>query len=160
MRVLWSPVVLAGMLVLAARAGVQDVATWRSGGDRVTPSGRLGMADGDAADLVIGAGEEFGGAVGIGVMCRVDEQWSLGARAGYVRQELRPDDSGFAPDGAGEDRRSKAGLVLRGRAVQLRVLGGLASGGELQIEKSGGDCLFKGDYDAAPFVGALLSLPF
>jgi hypothetical protein len=108
---------------------------------------------------------EFGvtDAVGVGVTYRLDDQWSLGARAGYVRQRFRLDGSGFAPDGVGEDDRAKAALVLRWQprpGLQVSILGGVALGGELQVEDEGGRHLFNEDYDAAPFVGARVSWQF
>jgi hypothetical protein len=108
---------------------------------------------------------EFGvtDVVGVGVMYRVNDQWSLGARTGYVRQRFRLDGSGFAPDGVGEDERAKAALVLRWGprpGLQVSVLGGVALGGKLQVEDDDGGHLFKEDYDPAPFVGARVSWQF
>lgn len=102
---------------------------------------------------------EFGVAdvVGVGVTYRVDDHWSLGARVGYVDQRFRLDDSGFAPDGVGEDQRGKAALVLGWRpspGLRLSVLGGVAFGGELRVEDQNGRRLFNEEYDPAPFVAA------
>jgi hypothetical protein len=44
--------------------------------------------------------------------------------------------------------------------LQVSLLGGVALGGELQVEDRNGDHLFTEDYDAAPFVGARVSWQF
>jgi hypothetical protein len=108
---------------------------------------------------------EFGvtDAVGAGVMYRLSDQLSLGGRAGYIREQFRLDDSGFAPDGVGQDERAKASLVLSWRplpGMTIGVLGGIAFGGELKVKDQDGDRLFKEDYDTAPFVAARLVWSF
>jgi hypothetical protein len=101
--------------------------------------------------------------VGVGVMYRIDKQWSLGARTGWVSQWFRLDDSGVAPEGVGHDERIRAALVLKYRPsdnVRVALLGGVELGGELEVQDESGDSLFTEDYDAAPFVGARLTWEF
>lgn len=98
-------------------------------------------------------------AIGAGLTYKLSDQWSLGGQLGWVHSRFRLDDSGFAPDGVGQDERAKGLLVLRwdaSESLTLGVFGGVAFGGELRIEDEDGDRLFKEDYDATPFAGARL----
>jgi hypothetical protein len=100
---------------------------------------------------------------GAGLSYKFTEPWSLGGRISYVQSRFRLDDSGFAPEGVGQDERFKATLALNwhpSQTVELTVLGGLVFGGELQIEDENGDRLFKEDYDTTPFVGARFAWRF
>jgi hypothetical protein len=108
---------------------------------------------------------EFGvtDAIGAGVMYRVSDQLLLGGRVGYIREQFRLDDSGFAPDGVGQDERGVASLVLNWRprpGMNIGVLGGIALGGQLEVKDQNGDRLFEEDYDTAPFVAARLAWSF
>lgn len=102
-------------------------------------------------------------AVGAGVSYRMNEQWSVGARVGYVIRRFRLDDSGFAPDGVGQDEQFRAALSLTWKPIpemQVSLLGGAAFGGELRVEDDNGDRLVNEDYDPTPFVGAGMTWRF
>jgi hypothetical protein len=102
-------------------------------------------------------------AFGVGTTYKLNEQWSLSARMAYHRKRFRLDDSGFAPDGVGQDQRVNGTVLATWRPrqhLELSVLGGLAFAGELRVEDENGDRLFKEDYDPAPFVGARLAWRF
>lgn len=101
--------------------------------------------------------------VGAGVTYRINERLSLGAQAAYLSQRFRLDDSGFAPDGVGEDERFKGTLLLSYmplRQVTVSAVGGVVFAGDLLVEDERGNRLFKEDYDPTPFVGARLALRF
>lgn len=113
---------------------------------------RLGSLDTASGDLIGG-----------GLSYAVSEQLSVGGRLGWVRSRFRLDDSGFAPDGVGQDDRFKGMLVLNWRVsdnVDVSVLGGVVFGGELRVEDESGDRLFKEDYDPTALVGARLAWRF
>ena len=113
---------------------------------------RAGVLETGASDLI-----------GVGLTYRINEQWSLGTRASYLNKRFRLDDSGFAPDGIGEDERFKGTLLVTWQPLpQLVVsaLGGLVFAGDLRVEDENGNRLFKGDYDPAPFISARVALRF
>ncbi len=112
-----------------------------------------------AGGLDAGASDAFG----IGATYKLNEQWSLGARVAYHRNRFRLDDSGFAPDGVGQDQRVNGTLLATWRPrqhLEISVLGGVAFSGEIRVEDDDGNRLFKEDYDPAPFVGARLAWRF
>lgn len=102
-------------------------------------------------------------AIGVGLSCRISEEWSLGGRLAWVHNRFRLDGSGFAPDGVGQDDRLKATLVINWRPsddIELGLLGGLVFSGSMRVEDEDGNRLFKADYDPAGFVGARLAWRF
>jgi hypothetical protein len=101
--------------------------------------------------------------VGVGVIYDLDRHWSLGVRAGYVSRRFRLDDSGFAPEGVGQERQYRGSLALIWRPnphMQVGVIGGVAFAGDLIVEDDDGDRIFKEDYDPTPFLGARMRLEF
>jgi hypothetical protein len=113
---------------------------------------RMGSLDTGSAD-VIGAGLNY----------RISEQWSAGGRLSWVHSRFRLDDSGFAPEGVGQDDRFKATLVLNWRAtdhLDLGLLGGVVFGGTLRVEDQDGGRLFEEDYDPTGFAGVRLAWRF
>jgi hypothetical protein len=113
---------------------------------------RAGSLDTGATDVI-----------GAGLTYKLTEQWSIGGRIGYARDRFRLDDSGFAPEGVGQDDRFKATLSVTWRPTdtfELGLIGGMAFGGELRIEDEDGDRLFKEDYDPAAVVGARMAFRF
>jgi hypothetical protein len=113
---------------------------------------RLGSLDTASGDLIGG-----------GLSYAISERLSVGGRLGWVRSRFRLDDSGYAPDGVGQDDRFKGTVVLNWRItdnVDVSVHGGVVFGGELRVENESGDRLFKEDYDPAALVGARLAWRF
>lgn len=101
--------------------------------------------------------------VGASVIYHFDDHWSVTARAGYVNRRFRLDDSGFAPEGIGQDSNLRGALSLNWRPdahLQITAIGGMTFGGNLLIEDDGGDRLFKEDYDPTPFVAIRMGLRF
>ena len=101
--------------------------------------------------------------VGVGVTYAFDEHVSVGGQVGYVLQRFRLDDSGFAPEGVGQDERARAAVVVTWRerpGVEASLLGGVAFAGQLRAEDNDGDRVFEEDYDPALFLGARLALRF
>lgn len=101
--------------------------------------------------------------VGAGITYWINEQWSVHGRVGYVNRRFRLDDSGFAPEGVGQDRQYRAALSLTwepNRNVQVGMIGGIAFGSDLIAENDDGDRIFKEDYDPVPFVSARLRWQF
>lgn len=100
---------------------------------------------------------------GAGITYRFDEHWSAHGRVGYVSRRFRLDDSGFLPNGIGEESAYRAALSVTyepNDQVQIGLIGGLTFAGELAGEDDSGERFFRENYDAVPFVSVRLRCEF
>jgi hypothetical protein len=77
----------------------------------------------------------------------------------YNQRRFRLDDSGPAPHGVGEDNNLSLRLRLGWDItpqISLALLGGVALGGEVQLDDRNGNRINKQDYDPAPYIGLRL----
>jgi hypothetical protein len=91
------------------------------------------------------------------------ERWEFALGGGSSFSRFRLDDSGFAPDGVGEDESIPLWLRASWKAsntFSIDAVGGFAFGGELTLDDSNGDGIARSDYDTSPFVGVLASIRF
>ena len=98
---------------------------------------------------------------GLNLNYRPSDTWSFGLGGRYESLRFRLDDSGFAPDGVGEDRSIPVYLSAtysRGRDLQISAIGGVKFNGELRLEDSQGRRLARVDYETAPFLGATFNI--
>lgn len=101
---------------------------------------------------------------GLALNWEVDDKWRLSIGVRYEKLRFRLDDgSSVSPGGIGEDRSIPIYGALSYRFHEhwtAALLGGVNVGGRLRLENASGDKLQESDYDAAPFLGASLSLKF
>jgi opacity protein-like surface antigen len=127
---------------------------------RVTPSVILNWLPHERWAVRVGAVPASGGAAAAAeVAYRVAMPLEIGLGLLSNQRRFRLDDSGPVPDGVGEDNN----LVLRLRLgwdftpqISLVFLGGVALGGEVQLDDRNGNRLNKQDYDPAPYIGLRL----
>lgn len=100
-----------------------------------------------------------GSAAGAEVAYQIIEPLDLGLGLLYNQRRFRLDDSGIAPDGVGEDNnlplRLRLGWTITPN-IAAHVFGGVALGGEVQLDDRNGNRIAKSDYDPAPYVGLRL----
>jgi hypothetical protein len=126
----------------------------------VTPSVILNWLPHERWAVRVGAVPASGGAAAAAeVAYRVAKPVEVGLGVLYNQRRFRLDDSGPAPDGVGEDNN----LLLRLRLgwnitpqISLALLGGVALGGEVQLDDRNGNRINKQDYDPAPYIGLRL----
>jgi hypothetical protein len=124
---------------------------------RVTPSVSLNWLPYERWAVRVGAVPASGGAaVASEVAYRVTEPVEIGLGLLYNQRRFRLDDSGPAPEGVGEDNnlplRLRLGWDITPK-IALHFLGGVALGGEVQLEDRNGNRINKQDYDPAPYIG-------
>jgi hypothetical protein len=127
---------------------------------RVTPSVILNWLPHERWAVRVGAVPASGGAAAAAeVAYRVAMPLEIGLGLLSNQRRFRLDDSGPVPDGVGEDNN----LVLRLRLgwdftpqISLVFLGGVALGGEVQLDDRNGNRINKQDYDPAPYIGLRL----
>jgi hypothetical protein len=127
---------------------------------RVTPSVILNWLPHERWAVRVGAVPASGGAAAAAeVAYRVAQPLEIGLGLLSHQRRFRLDDSGPAPDGVGEDNN----LLLRLRLgwditpqISLAFLGGVALGGEVQLDDRNGNRINKQDYDPAPYIGLRL----
>jgi len=127
---------------------------------RVTPSVIVNWLPYQDWTVRVGAVPASGGAAAAGeVAYRVAKPMEIGLGLLYNQRRFRLDDSGPAPHGVGEDNN----LLLRLRLgwditpqISLALLGGVALGGEVQLDDRNGNRINKQDYDPAPYIGLRL----
>ena len=100
---------------------------------------------------------------GISLNWKITEQlrFSFGGR--YEKLRFRLDDNAETPKGIGQDKSFPVflGLTYKFRsAATLSLIGGIETGGELQLEDQDGNELEKQDYESAPFLGFSFSYRF
>jgi len=100
---------------------------------------------------------------GISLSWKLTEQFhfSLGGR--FEKLRFRLDDKAETPKGIGQDESFPlfGGITYRFRSSgTISLIGGLETGGELQLEDQHGNVLEKQDYESAPFIGFSFSYRF
>jgi hypothetical protein len=93
---------------------------------------------------------------GISLNWKITEQYhfSLGGR--YEKLRFRLDDAAETPKGIGQDESFPVfvGITYKFRSsATISLIGGIETGGELQLEDQHGNVLEKQDYESAPFFG-------
>lgn len=100
-----------------------------------------------------------GSAAAAEVAYQIIEPLDVGLGLLYNQRRFRLDDSGIAPDGVGEDNnlplRLRLGWTITPN-IAAHVFGGVALGGEVQLDDRNGNRIAKSDYDPAPYVGLRL----
>jgi|GEM_PF-2884675 hypothetical protein len=98
----------------------------------------------------------FGSRTGFELLWTPREEWTLGAGLSYGYSRFKLDDSGFAPNGAGET----TSLPLTFRATyhaspsfDLTLFGGVVYGGSLEVTDQSRNIVLDRDYDPAGAVG-------
>jgi len=124
---------------------------------RVTPSVGLNWTPSGPWAVRIGSVPASGGAVAAGeVSYHILDSLVVGLGALYNQRRFRLNDSGPAPDGVGEEKNLPVRLRLGWNInpnISLQFLGGVAFGGELQLDDSRGRTLRSSDYDPAAYAG-------
>ena len=127
---------------------------------RVTPIVGLNWLPYEQWTVRVGAVPASGGAAATAeVAYRIVRPVELGLGAVYNQRRFRLDGSGVARDGVGEDTslpvRVRVGWNIN-QNISLQFLGGVALGGQLELDNSNGNRLRRQDYDPAPYLGVHL----
>lgn len=98
-----------------------------------------------------------GGAAAAGeVAYRILDPLEIALGVVYQQRRFRLDDSGIAPDGVGSDDslpvRLRVGWEVT-EHVGAHLLGGVALGGQIELEDRNGNSITDSDYDPAAYVG-------
>ncbi|WP_157640323.1 TonB-dependent receptor [Lamprocystis purpurea] len=117
----------------------------------------------DTLSLNTGGGLAASRGPGLALEWRPADAWTLSLGARYENERFRLNDQGPAPNGVGQDRSIPVYLgVVRtlGRFVNLSLIAGAKTAGNLRLENAQGDTLADADYATAPFAGVTLKVRF
>jgi hypothetical protein len=101
-----------------------------------------------------------GGAGGLELTFSPAGSWEYAVGGSYRSRRFRLDDSGFAPDGVGEDEGLPFWVLASRKLGDVSTLvfyGGAVFSGELTVEDKNGNRLASDDYDPAAFIGFALT---
>ncbi len=131
--------------------------------DRFFPIIVLDWTLSDEVKLTSDITTRYGSRIGVELVWKPRDDWSLGAGISHDYSRFRLDDSGYAPDGVGE----ATSLPIHIRAtyhpspnVSITLLGGVVFGGELSLYDSAGVTLQTENYDSAGAIGILARITF
>jgi len=131
--------------------------------DRLFPILVLDWKLSDEVTLTSDLATRYGSRLGVELVWKPREDWSLGAGISYDYSRFRLDDSGYAPEGVGE----ATSLPLQVRAtyhptpnVSITLLGGVVLGGELSVYDATGVNIESENYDSAGEIGILARIKF
>ncbi len=98
----------------------------------------------------------FGSRTGVELVWTPRKDWTLGAGVAYGYSRFALDDSGFAPNGAGEA--TSVPLIFRATyhaspSTDITFFGGIVYGGSLEVVNSAKQEVLSEDYDPAGAVG-------
>jgi len=117
----------------------------------------------DSLELKTGRGLGASQGPGVGLHWQATDKWTLSLGTRYERLRFRLNDSGFSPDGVGEEKGVPVYLSASykfSESAELSVYGGVKFAGSLEVENSSGDSIYKSDHDTAPFFGFRWSSKF
>ncbi|MEE2912218.1 MAG: hypothetical protein VX436_00270 [Planctomycetota bacterium] len=117
----------------------------------------------DALRLTTDLSTKFGSRTGVELIWEPRNDWTLGAGLSYEYSRFRLDDSGIAPNGAGEATAFPLTLRATWRVsptFDLTVYGGLVFSGHLEVVNANKAIIRNRDYDTTGSIGILGQFKF